>query len=205
MTDKDYGIKCTDSGIFWTPAHLLIIDIGTVARSSGGLWTWALFGIMTNFLASWCVLYFKANIVDVLYDQLFIVLTFLSSFREQNILKTYFLCHWHHDIFLTSWQTVFLTSCPAFVSSWHFFSSFPEQYIMKTCAWCYWHYDIFLTSWQTFDVMTNLLSSCHVFDIMTNFLMSWQICWRHDMFLTSWRIVRHFLTIVWHHNVFLTS
>ena len=185
----------------------------------------ALFDIMTNFLTSWCVLCFKANFWcchDVFHDLRFIVLTFLSSFREQNILKNVFVMS------LRSWYMFdFMTKCifdvmPSFciVLTFLFIISGTQYYenvcLMSLTLWyifdfvanfwrhdkpfviipCFWHDD------ELFDVMANLL--WYVFDIMTNFfdkLCDVMTClWRHtiffrcyDMFLTSWHT---FLTYI---------
>ena len=122
----------------------------------------------------------------------YIVLTFFSSFREKHILKTYFWCHWDHDIFLTSWQNVFLTSCPAIVSSWHHFGN----KILWKRVFDVIDMIIYLCYFMvTFDVMTNPLSSCHVFD---------NICWRHGVFLTSLQICRCYDMFMTSWHTFLT-
>ena len=98
---------------------------------------------------------------------------------------------WHHDVFLTAWQTFDI-----FLTLWRTFGRDDVFYVMTNffTSWqTFWHHDVFLTSWQTFDVMTSPLTSWRVFDVITNFLASWRVfdfmitCWHHDIFFSSWR------------------
>ena len=153
------------------------------------------FDVMTNFLTSWCVLYFKVNLLlswRISWPS-YIVLTFFSHHFANKILwkrifgvidiMIYLLCYAKR---LTSWQThchhaMFLINV---LTSW------------QIC----WRHDMFLTSWRTFltylltlwrvfDVIANLSMLWHVFDFMTHcfaiHLMSWQILRRHGVFLMS--------------------
>ena len=67
-------------------------------------------------LTSWSIFDFITKRICDVMPSFCIVLTSLSSFREQNIMKTYVWCHWHYHIW---WQTfwchgVFLMSLTCF-------------------------------------------------------------------------------------------
>ena len=171
-------------------------------------WRDTLFDVMTNFLTSWCVLYFKANVVLSwrIPWPAYIVLTFFSSIWEQNIMKTCFVI----DIMI---YFLFM------VDVWRH----DKPFVIMPCFWwtfwrhgkfvdvmiCFWHHDVnkfvdvmtcFWRHSKLVDAMTCFWLHSITFWSMLHLLTSWQICWRHDMFLTSWR-----QQICWRHDVFLTS
>ena len=176
------------------------------------------FDVMTNFLTSWYVLYFKVNLLLSwrISWPAYIVLTFLFIILRTKYYETVFLMSltlWYIFLFyakrLTSWQTLchhamFLINV---LTSW------------QIC----WRDDMFLTSWRifvtylltlwrVFDVIANLSMLWHVFDFMTHcfdiYLMSWQILWRHGVLLMSLTCFEVFVTS-WHtfyvltHDMFL--
>ena len=166
------------------------------------LLSWRIFDVMNSFLLSW---------------------HFFHRFLEQNILKTYFWCHWHHGIFLTSWQTltpwqtflrhdvfffchdVFLTSCSTFFYRPDiFFHHFGNKILWKRVfdindiMIYFWLHDKILMSWQTFCHHDMCLTSWQTFfaNVMTNLLTSWRVFDVIGVFLRIFNVITNFLKYV---------
>ena len=119
---------------------------------------------------------------------------------------------WHHDVFLTSWQTF-----GVFLTSWQNFWRHDTLLDIMTS---------FLCHDEPFEVMTNILShggffftswtfwrQGELFDVVTYFwphdvfLMSWPAFYRHDI-CSSFREQNNMKTCFWchwHHGIFFTS
>ena len=112
----------------------------------------------------------------------------LKSWRVFDVVTTF----WHHDMFLTSWQT-FLILWRTFrrhdvlLTSWRTFLCHDVHFNVMMCFWRHdklFCYDVFFTLWRTFwrhdvfliydVVLTNFSVSWRIFDVMTNFFMSWR-------------------------------
>ena len=81
---------------------------------------------------------------------------------------------WHHDVFLTSWQTF-----GVFLTLWQNFWRHDTLLDIMTSSWCH---D------EPFEVMTNMLSSWWFFFTSWTFWRQGEIFWRNDVFLAWWRI-----------------
>ena len=164
------------------------------------------FDVVTNFLTSWCVLYFKVNLL----------LSWRISWPAYIVLTIFFIIlrtKYYENVFLMSLTLWYIFLCYAKrLTSWQTLCYYAMFLINVLTSWqiC-WRHDMFLTSWRTFltylstlwrvfDVIANLSMLWHVFDFMTHcfdiYLMSWQILWRHGVFLMSLTC----LTCLWHHD-----
>ena len=192
------------------------------------------FDVMTNFLTSWCVLYFKVNLLLSwrISWPAYIVLTF---FCEQNIMKTYFWCRWHYDIcfyfmlnvwhhdkpfvimpcfWLTFWRHGKFVD--VMICFWHHDDFFFDIFVdAMTCFWrhskfvdamtCFWLHDTLL--WHISDVMTNLVTSRRVVDVIDVF---WRVCDIMTNFLKYIALIDVMTNVLmswkfWRHDTLFTS
>ena len=143
------------------------------------------FDVITNFLTSWCVLYFEANFF-------FVMTYFMTCLHCPDIF--YFIIlgtKYYENVFLMSLSLWYIIYC--MVNVWRHDT---PNVIMPCCWWIFWRHGKFV------DVIICFWHHDELF---------WQICWRHDVFLTSLQTCRchdMFLTswhTVWHISDVMTN
>ena len=192
--------------MFWLHDKIALIDVMTnVLTPWNFLMTWHTFW-RPDFITSWCVFTlwrtFCGHDVFMTPWPAFCCLDhFISTFQEQNIMKTNFWMSWHvfHVMtnFLTSLQTLDVMVCfwcnDEFCDDMNnfvtllsvFFKFYDTLFDIMTYFWSnddvFWSNDEpftmtnFLTSWRIFDFMTNIW---HIFDKFVDVIINFLIWWR---------------------------
>ena len=116
------------------------------------------FDVMTNFLTSWCVLYFKVNLLLSwrISWPAYIVLTFFFIILRTKYYENVFLMS------LTLWYIFYFM-----LNVWHH----DKPFVIMPCFW--------LTFWRHGKFVDVMICFWHHDEIFGH------ICWRYDVFLTS--------------------